>query len=347
MATPETDPKSLPEDALPPVSPPSSLFVLQLFFIPLLIVTVIVLVWLTFSWLAHMGNDHKKLIKGLKQGNDASWQNAGTLANLLRDERRDHLKTDPELARELASLLNEQIDSAKMDENRLKLRIFTCRAMGEFRTPLVLPALLRAAETERDPKEIAVRRAALEAIALLTRNLQPTGSDKKLQTDQELLDVLAATVRQRGNSGEDPVLRGELRSAAAYALGVLGGDQAIDLLAEVCGDSYANARYNAAAGLARYGDIRAQPVLVEMLDPTSKAAIDGETTSTGKEFKRVLVLTNAARAAGRLATGNKDGDLSALKAALQKLTGSKQIRAVSIAAEEALANLKSRSKKAG
>ncbi len=346
MATPEANEKSLPEDALPPVSPPSSLFVLQLFFIPLLIVTVIVLVWLTFSWLAHMGSDHKKLVKGLKQGNDASWQNAGTLANLLRDERKDHLKTDPELARELASLLNEQIDGARMDENQLKLRIFTCRAMGEFRTPLVLPALIRAAETERQPEEIAVRRAALEAIALLTKNLQERGDHKALQDNDELLDLLATTVRTRGNTGEEPKLRGELRSAAAYVLGVLGGERALDLLAEAATDSYANTRFNAAAGLARYGDIRAEPVLLEMLDPKSEAAIAGETTSTGKEFKRVLVLTNAARASGRLIANNSDGDLSKLEAALQKLKASDQIRAVTMAVDEALANMKLRKKAA-
>jgi hypothetical protein len=53
-----------PNDALPPVEPPSAGFILQLFVIPGVIVTIIVLVWLLFNWLAQMGNDPQAYVDG-------------------------------------------------------------------------------------------------------------------------------------------------------------------------------------------------------------------------------------------------------------------------------------------
>ena len=51
--------------SLPPVSPPTGTFILQLFLIPLMIVTIVVVLWLLFSWVAHMGRDNASdLVRG-------------------------------------------------------------------------------------------------------------------------------------------------------------------------------------------------------------------------------------------------------------------------------------------
>ena len=85
MSTQLPPPRDLsPDDALPPVEPPSAGFILQLFFIPGMIVLVIVMIWLLFSWLAHKGNDRDALVKALSRNNEARWQAAFNLANDLQ-----------------------------------------------------------------------------------------------------------------------------------------------------------------------------------------------------------------------------------------------------------------------
>src|SRR2546427_9670382 len=101
--------KPPPDDSLPPVTPPAAGFILQLFFIPLMIVSIIVLVWLTFSWLAQMGNNPKDLVKELRKDNDARWQKALTLADLLRNKQYEHVKYDESMAQEVADVLEAEL----------------------------------------------------------------------------------------------------------------------------------------------------------------------------------------------------------------------------------------------
>jgi hypothetical protein len=106
MSSPLSEPKpQQPYDPLPPVQPPSASFLLQLFLIPLVIVIIIVMVWLLFSWLAHMGSNPQDLVRDIGKVNDASWQRAYNLAELMRKPQYAHLKSDPKLAQELAATL--------------------------------------------------------------------------------------------------------------------------------------------------------------------------------------------------------------------------------------------------
>ena len=52
-----------PDDSLPPVEPPSAAFLVQLFLVPGIIVAIIVCVWLSFHWLAHLGNDPQAYVR--------------------------------------------------------------------------------------------------------------------------------------------------------------------------------------------------------------------------------------------------------------------------------------------
>ena len=319
------------DDLLPPVQAPSAGFLLQLFFIPLLIVLIIVCVWGAFSWIVNLGSDPKDLVKDIKAMHDASWQRAYRLSDLLRNPEYDYLKEDRPLAMELADVLNQEIERARMDENRINLRIYLCKAIGEFRVPEVATALVRAATTERQLEELAVRRTAVEGLAVLASNVKA----EQLRSNPAVVEALLAASRDH-DEGDQRIARADLRASAAFALGVLGGQPALDRLARMLDDSYPNARYNAATGLARHGDERAQIVLVEMLDPNNEQAISGEQREDGRVRKRFDVLVNGISAAARLADTNSSANLGPIKSALDRLAQSDVQRSVRLQASEAL-----------
>lgn len=328
--------------SLPPVEPPNASFLLQLFLIPLLIVMIIVAVWLSFSWLAHLGSDPKTLVTDLKRLNQSSWQKAMTLADLMRNPEHDHLKDDEALASDLATFLVTQIEAGSLEKNNVKMRMFLCRILGEFRTPVVIEALRLATVTDRDAGqpdgiEINVRLAAMEALALLAGNVggeavrqQPGAVEALLACSQTPADEADPSRRQNNRAVEDsgqPVdrldlqtPRAELRAVAAYALGMVGGSAALDRLAFMAeNDVYVNARYNAATGLCRHGDERAVAALVEMLDPSNDEAVQDEAGAAEREWKRVMVVNNAVRAVKQLHQRNKQLDLTPLVTQLEKL----------------------------
>ncbi len=332
-------------DALPPVEPPSAAFLLQLFVIPLVIVTIIVMVWLMFSWLAHMGSNPRELVRDLKKLNDSSWQRALTLADLLRNPDYDYLKEDREMGRELAAVLESQIAAGSTEEAAIKLRVFLCKALGEFRVAEVLPALLHAATEERATIEIDVRRAALQALAVFVSN----NDVDQFSARSDIYRVLEDGSRDRSAGGADKPLRDELRSTAVFALGVFGGPEALNRLEFMLADSYPNARYNAALGLARHGDTRSLTVLVEMLDPDNEESARGEQNESSRTSKRLMVIKNGIAGAGLLAERGQTADLARLQQALEKimqsdlkLFDSRVHRGIRINAEEVLIKVKAR-----
>ncbi|MEX0978461.1 MAG: HEAT repeat domain-containing protein [Pirellulales bacterium] len=300
-----------PDDPLPPVEPPSAGFIVQLFVVPGVIVLVVVMIWVLFNWLAQKGNDRDAFVRALSRNNEARWQAAFNLANALRAQRgstRPTLSTDPELARQLAAILKREIDAGSMEENPLTLRIYLCRALGEFKVADGLPTLIEAAGTARDEKEQEVRRAAIEGIALLAANV---GADDKQFSDNPKL----AAVLLEAAGDEDP----RARSVAAVALGVIGTPRMVEKLHFMLEDANPDVRYNAGTRLAQRGDAAGLPVLLEMLDPEETAGVLSEKTPQMRPFKRALITVNALKAADQLAEKNPNVDLDALETAVKKL----------------------------
>lgn len=327
------------DDVLPPVEPPSAGFILQLFFIPLVIVSIIVLVWLMFSWIAQAGSDPRDLVDNLKRLNDSSWQSALSLAEQLKNSEYDHLKDDHGLAKSLADVLTTELKSGSAEEPRLRLRIFLCRSLGEFRVTDGLDALLEAANREQDPAEINVRAAAVESLAVMAANKDIAG----VRDDPRVLAALLEASRSRRDDDKNH-LAAELRSRAAYALGVLGGDEALERLVVMQDDAYPNVRFNAATGLARRGDARSIPTLLQMLDVTSDGGLVDEKSDGEKQRKRLQVLLNGVRAAYQLLHVSPAGqipadDIAKLHGALEKLKGDQDYPAASAAASDALGRL--------
>ncbi|MFO0869269.1 MAG: HEAT repeat domain-containing protein [Pirellulales bacterium] len=342
-SSPETEKASAgspssPDDLLPAVQPPSAGFLLQLFLIPLMIVGIIVLVWLLFSWLASAGSEPRDLVRDLKKLNNASWQKAVSLANQLQDPRYDHVKDDAALAQELADVLSSELAAGQTDPARLNLRIYLCRILGEFRVTNGLDPLLVAATQEKTPEEVTVRAAAVEALSLLINHVGAPKMRDSVPLRQALL-----TCSQASSAGDDGERHAELRSRAAFALGVLGGDEATERLAQLLADAYANTRYNAATGLARQGDRRAIPVLLEMLDPENADAVRLETKPSNREAKRLSVLVNGLRAAETLLlqTGEGEGDteLERVRTAIERLAQMTSPKAIGVVARDVLQTL--------
>jgi HEAT repeat protein len=339
-APPKQDGERLPDDSLPdrplpPVEAPTGTFILQLFLIPLLIVTIVVMLWLGFSWLAHMGRDDpQKLVDAIQRGDDSSWQRAYELADLLRspDPKYDALRTDKKLAQSLADLLDrdlEQVATGKSGKPLAMRRMFLCRALGSFHITDGVPVLLKAAKLERDPIESEVRLSAMEGLATLASNVGP---DELCRNPEVMPTLLACSREQDDGSALPPASNDgtvtlyqphrEQRAVAAFALGVIGNEQALERLKQMLIDSYPNARYNAATGLARVGDDACVGVLKEMLDPDNDRSVRDENNDRDKAHKRTTVLINGIRATMLYAEANPAADLTGLKAALQEIADS-------------------------
>lgn len=317
------------DDSLPTVEPPSAGFILQLFVVPAVMVVIIVAVWLMFNWIAHRGDNPQSYVEALRRGNVSRWQAAVNLANAMR--RKDSkLKTDAALAGELSSLLDSELSSSvgQASDNDIKLRAYLCKALGEFEIPTGLPTLLKAADPKTD---IQVRRAAIEAIALLASNV----GREHLLADPQLMPVLLAAA-----SDEE----GGIREAAAYTLGVVGGPEAIARLRGMVLDASPNVRYNAATGLARWGDMAASDVLVEMLNPDETVGIASEKSAMAQEFKRNSIWINALRAATQLAsTAPADAGFVPLRQSIIRLRrGAAVPEPIRLKAQDALLELDQR-----
>ncbi len=282
MATTSNQPIN-PDDSLPPVEPPSAAFLVQLFLVPGVIVAIIVCVWLAFHWLAHLGNDPQAYVRTLRRANEGRWQAALNLANDLRGPTGSGLKADVKLASELGSILDDEVGSGRTGEQSETLRLYLCRALGEFTVPEAAPALVRRVNANDDD---LTTQAAIEAIAVLATNLQIAGRSFE-NRDDVVAAVLAATTSANSR----------VRDACGFTLGVLGGERSIDGLLRLVGDPSADVRSNAALGLARLGHPDAYDTLSEML-ALEDVYLDEKTPDDkmqSERYKRALVVVNALR----------------------------------------------------
>ena len=284
-------PAARPNDALPPVEPPSAAFLVQLFVVPAVIVTIIILVWAAIHWLAHLGNDPQGYVRALRRTNEGRWQVAFNLAGDLRGPGGAALKNDAGLAGELASILADEVAGGRTKaaghggEQARALTGYLCRALGEFTVPEAAPPLAARAADAADPQ---TAQAAVEALAVLADNLataQRGFADPKAVT---------AAVLEASRSDVDA-----LRSAAAFTLGVVGGAAASGRLVELVDDADDAVRYNAAIGLVRQGRPEAWDTCAEMLALPDVSPQPGDRQAQAERYRRAMVVVNAIKALGR------------------------------------------------
>jgi len=298
------------DDSLPPVEPPSAAFLVQLFVVPAVIVLMIVGIWFAVTWMARGGEDPKQYIDDLQRSGPARFQTANNLAAALADKRHEGFKRDAASAQKLADILSAEIEGGSMQEQDVTLRQFLCKALGEFYVPTGVPALLKAATTQRETAEVHVRRAAIESLAVLAGHLQEQSPPQKL-AEPELNSTLLKL-----STDTDPTIR----YTTAVAMGVIGGKPLVARLHELLRDENIDVRYNAALGLARQGDEAARPTLLAMLEPEQADAMATEKDADSQAYKRVAILSNAMRATLRLHKLNPNADVKDLTAAIEKLS---------------------------
>lgn len=312
------------ENQLPPVKPPTTGLLMQLFFVPMIIVSIIVAVWLMFGWLAQSGTNPEQLASNLKQLNKGSWQDAHGLSNMLYDPREEELRHDEGLANSLAETLNTLLDDKALatSPERVKLATWLCRALGAFEIDSGLATLIKATQSS----EFEIRREAIKGISTLASNL----GDELEGSRASLVDVLQEPAMERGESTtkEELLKFGEIRSTVAYALGVIGGDEANETLNLMLGDAYPEARYNAATGLARNGDLRAVPRLCEMLSlDNEEATLYEEESGTLRSWKQNLIIVNGLRAVKGLYEANAETPIDpSVVSAIGALKGAEKLK---------------------
>jgi len=298
----------------------------------LLAALVLVAFWLIFGWLALAPGDADSLVDSLSQDGRSRWRAAVDLARLLRQPGSAALKRDPALLRRIAAILDNEIDAGLVHRDQITLRVYLCRALGEFHIADGLPTLLKAVRTQRDERAADVRRSAIEAIAVLAANVGPG----ELRADPEVVPVvLEATEDEHAT----------VRSAAAFALGVIGSPEAEAGLEKMLDDEHPDVRYNAAIGLARQGNAKTVDTLLEMLDPDQLAGVAVEEQEPARPFKRTMILVNALRATRLLASANTTVDLDRLAEAVRRLARGNVEQAVRLQAAEVLNELDDRAKK--
>jgi HEAT repeat protein len=321
-------------DSLPPVEPPSAGFLVQLFVVPLTIVACGLFVVWGFYWLAQMGNDPESYVRALRRNNEGRWQVALNFANDLRGPGGAALKNDPALAGELGSILADEVASGRpaggghAAEQARTLCAYLCRALGEFAVPeAAAPLLARAG----DPSDPATAQAAVEALAVLASNL--TAAGRSFPDPAAVVAALAAGSR----SDVRP-----LRSAAAYALGVVGGPVALERLRELLDDGEDDVRFNAAVGLARHGAAAAWDTLGEMLDlPDVGPAAVEDRRAAAERYRRAMVVVNALKGVGLIvdATGKSPPEAIATRIASLAADPVPDVRAAAVALQRRIERL--------
>jgi HEAT repeat protein len=297
------------DDSLPPVEPPNAAFLVQLFLVPGVIVAIIVCVWLAFHWLAHLGSDPQAYVKTLRRDNEGRWQAALNLANDLRGPGGAALKSDASLATELGRILGDESTSGRTGEQSQTLRLYLCRALGEFAIPAAAEPLVARARAISDPQ---TARAAVEALAVLATNLTVAG-----RSFDDAAGVTAAVVA--ASQSDDA----QLRSATAFTLGVLGGDAAIERLGQLAGDSAEDVRFNAALAQARQGRVESYDTLSEMLalpDVVVGPDAAADMTAQSRRYKRALVVVNALRGLAMLVDTTHEPPPKQLLESVEQLT---------------------------
>ncbi len=303
------------EELLPPVEPPPARFILQLFVIPALIVLVLLAVWQVPKWLVRRNSAQpNELVQRLEQGSSiARFQTAFDLANRLRDKQFEKFRRDPKAANELAAILERQIDEGGtgggMSDEEVRFRMYLAQALGKFEVQDGVAALIKAAETNRDPREQIVRDGAVQAIAVRAYNLH------RLDPPQELTHPELETALARLAGDSDPLIRMQ----TSFALSEIGTPWAIERLEAMVGDPHPDTRYNSAMGLALRGNAAAVGTLAEMLELEDLPSAQEETNDQDRFNKRSLIVSNAIKGTRELARKNADADVSPIVAALERL----------------------------
>jgi HEAT repeat protein len=291
----ERDDLAEPEDAEPgaPERQTTPFLVLQFFIFPMAIVAVCVTVFVVFGLIASEGKSARDYLAEVRTGSaNRRWQAAFELSKVLQTHREAALE-DERFVPEIVALYDE----SGADDPRV--RRYLAVALGRLGDHRAVPSLL---------KTIAAQGADTETLIYSVWALGVIG------------DAAAAPDLGKLASSEDP----GIRKAVVHALGSLPSAETRSLLQDALSDAAEDVRWNAAVALARQGDSAAAPVLLQMMDRSHLARVEGITPDQREE-----ALLRAAEAAAALTNAE-------LRTALERLRDSDPNLRVREAARQAL-----------
>lgn len=223
--------------------------VLQFFIFPMSIVAVCVAVFVVFGLVATGPKDPRAILAEVRTGgglfNIKRWQAAYALANALESEADlAKARRDPQFVPDVIALYRETENGTGDD---LLVRRYLAMALGRLGDARAVPELRRTVQ--------AVGRADAQTVIYAAWALGAIGDRAALA---DLLELARSD-----DAG--------LRKAAVHALGPF--PEAREVLAAALADAAVDVRWNAAVALARQGDARAVPVLLQMMDRGQLAGI--------------------------------------------------------------------------
>ena len=293
------EPEPIARDVPPPEEPgprqTTPFLVLQFFIFPMAIVAVSVTVFVLFGLIAAERKSARDYLSEIRSGSsNTRWQAAYALSTLVQSGNPKAL-SDPRFVPEAVSLFEQ---SGNDDPRVRRYLAVTLGRVGDRRAVGPLIHFLEEAGPTADP----------ESAIYATWALGTLGDPAAIP----LLVKLAA--------GEDR----DLRKAAIHALGSFHEPAAEAALENALVDAIEDVRWNAALALARRGNPAAAPVLLQMLDRTHLATVQG--------------LTPAQREDAMLAAVTATGGLksASLQKVLERLAASDLDLKVREAAQQAL-----------
>ncbi len=338
------------DEELPPVTPPSAGFIIQLFLIPALIVAAVVGVWALFSRLAGGDIDVDRLVQELGSTNEhRRWRAAANLSQVLQNERlaarpsRERLSERRDVAEALTGLLEKSLAGNSTADEEIRHQEFLARTLGSLDVDdVVLPVLSQAIAPDADT---AVRRSGLMAVVLIAGRRFAAATGEDLDTSRTAVIDLsplpddcglplaepviqnAAVLEQLHAAAQDP--EPGIRHLAAYALGLVSGPKSMDLLKVMLLDADLTTRANAATALARNADPAGVPVLLSILsqpsvqlseeDASGMTAAERRNELSRRQFDQSAMLINGMTAIGRLWTRISAADQEKLRAAVRSV----------------------------
>ena len=184
---------------LPPVTPPSGRFMVQMFLVPGLIIAVAVFIVMGLGYLVSGARSTDNFLRELDSSNaDIRWRGAHDLAQVLKRPESLALASDPKFALDLAERLRKGLGELESEEKATAERVagqapeeqekawrglaaqrnhvlYLAACLGDFTVPVGVPLLSEMALKEDGPelKSVALRRRrAVWALANLGENFK-------------------------------------------------------------------------------------------------------------------------------------------------------------------------------
>jgi hypothetical protein len=230
---------------------------------PALLAAAALAVFTVMSLLTADDSEPGKLLEAMRGGGQhRRWQAAFALTKFLQpsvEQSQQHyvLENDRHYQEKLGQvrILLPQLLEIWNDPRHgdVELQRFLALALSYLADQRALPSLAGALAAE----DVELVHYALVAIATTADSVRGQGGNEPVDLGAEVESAVLAASRRH-----EP----DIRATAIFSLSILGTQRAKGRMAEALADAAPAVTWNAAFGLARYGDTRGQEVISEILD---------------------------------------------------------------------------------